>query len=214
MQFEIIPVTLFQSNCVVVWDPETRDGAVFDPGGEPHRILAFIEDQKIEVKGIFLTHGHVDHVSGTNKLREATGAPVYLHPADKPLAEHTSRQCIMFGIPAEEAPEVDRDLAEGDKLELGALKFEVLHTPGHSPGCVCFLFGGDQPLMVGGDLLFAGSIGRTDLPGGDMEKMKASLARIRELNEDLVVIPGHGPQTTIGREKSMNPYLRGGLSIW
>ena len=210
MQIAIIPVTMFQSNCVVVWDEETLDGVVFDPGGQPERILELLESRKIKVQAIFLTHGHVDHVSGTNKVKEATGAKTYLHKNDFEAAAHTARQCLMFGIPVEEAPKVDEEVDEGDSFTFGALKFEVLHTPGHSPGSVVYLFSEDEPLLVAGDLLFAGSIGRMDLPGGSEEQMTKSLERMKQLPDALVVIPGHGPQTTIGREKAVNPYLTGG----
>lgn len=214
MERHILPVTMFQSNCVIVWDAKTMDGLVFDPGGEPERIVRFIESSGISIKGIFLTHGHVDHVAGTNGVRDATQAKTYLHPADKPLAAQTPQQCTMFGIAMEQAPQIDIELKDDDKFEYGALKFEVLHTPGHSPGSVCFRFLGDHELMVGGDLLFAGSIGRMDLPGGDPQKMKTSLDRVSQLPEATVVIAGHGPETTIGKEKSRNPYLTGGMYLW
>jgi hydroxyacylglutathione hydrolase len=214
MQIHIIPVTMFQSNTVIIWDEETMEGLVADPGGDPERVNRFLNDQGITVKGIFLTHGHVDHVSGTNRIKEETGAEVWIHPADKPLADQTAQQCMMFGIPTEQAPEVDNELADGGTHSVGSLTFEVLHTPGHSPGSCCFYFAGDEPVLVAGDLLFAGSIGRMDLPGGNQEKMKESLSRITQLPDDVSVIPGHGPKTTIGREKTQNPYLAGGLLMW
>jgi len=213
MQIRLIPVTMFQSNCVVVWDEETMDGVCFDTGGEAERINAFLADEGIKVRGIFLTHGHVDHVAGTNKVKEATGAETYMHEDDKPIAERTSAQCQMFGIPTEEAPVVDHDVKEGDEFEFGSLKFNVLHTPGHSPGSVCYHFE-DAKLLVCGDLLFAGSIGRMDLPGGNQTQMKASLERMKGLDDGTTVISGHGPQTSIGNEKARNPYLTGGMLSW
>jgi hydroxyacylglutathione hydrolase len=215
MQIQIIPVTLFQSNCAIVWDEESMEGIVVDPGGEPERVRRFLEDQGITVKGIFLTHGHVDHVSGTNKLKEATGAEAWLHEADLPLAERTAQQCLMFGIPMEQAPVVEHGLEDGATFTFGALAFEVLHTPGHSPGSCCLYFAdADEPLLLAGDLLFAGSIGRMDLPGGDQQKMKNSLDRVAALPDGVTVVPGHGPSTTIGREKRQNPYLTGGIYAW
>jgi glyoxylase-like metal-dependent hydrolase (beta-lactamase superfamily II) len=214
MRVQVIPVTMFQSNCIVVWDPATMAGVVFDPGGEPGRILHAIETLGVTVKGIFLTHGHVDHVAGAARLKEATGAAVHLHADDLPIARAIGSQCLMFGIPIEAAPEPDHQLKEGDTFTIDALVLTVLHTPGHSPGSVAFQFTKDEPLLVSGDLLFAGSIGRMDLPGGDEGQMRASLARISTLPDSLTVLPGHGPGTTIGREKRTNPYLSGGLARW
>lgn len=214
MQVQLIPVTMFQSNCVVIWDEETLDGVVFDPGGDANRIVEYIESNKINVHAILLTHGHVDHVSGTNGVKEATGAKSYLHEDDWKTAEETPRQCLMFGIPVEDPPQVDEKIQDGDTFEFGTLKFEAMHTPGHSPGSTVFRFTEDPQLLVAGDLLFAGSIGRVDLPGGDESKMKESLAKMKELPDDLVVISGHGPQTSIGKEKRSNPYLTGGLLMW
>ncbi len=214
MQVRLIPVTMFQSNCVVAWDEITGDGVLFDTGGDAGRIIDFVRSKGIQVKAIFLTHGHVDHVAGTNRVKKELAVPVYLHPEDRPLADATSRQCLMFGIPMEDAPEVDHDLAEGEKFAFGSLEFTALHLPGHSPGCTAFLFSGEKPVLVSGDVLFESSIGRTDLPGGDMDKMKESLNRLKQLADDVVVVPGHGRQTSIGREKKLNPYLSESFSMW
>ena len=213
MQIRLIPVTMFQSNCVVVWDEQTMDGVCFDTGGEAENINKFLAAQGIKGKGIYLTHGHVDHVAGTNKVKKATGAEVYMHADDKPIAERTSSQCMMFGIPAEEAPGIDHEVNEGDAFEFSGLKFSVMHTPGHSPGSVCYYFA-DGKTLVCGDLLFAGSIGRMDLPGGSQAQMKASLERLKKMDNDITVISGHGPQTSIGNEKARNPYLTGGMLSW
>jgi len=215
MQVHVMPVTLFQSNCIVVWDDETLEGFVVDPGGDTDRIMGLVQRKKINVAGIFLTHGHVDHVAGSNKLKEATGAPVYLHPARRELAEMVPRQCAFFGMPMEEAPRVDKEMQEGDLFRFGAIECSVLHTPGHSPGGVCLYFPkSSPPLMITGDLLFAGSIGRTDLPGGSGDRMKESLDRVVKFPDDLRIIPGHGPQTTIGHERKRNPYLITGATDW
>ncbi len=215
MQTRVIPVTLFQSNCSIVWDELSMEGIVVDAGGDAERVAKFIAEEGISVKAIFLTHGHVDHVSGTNKLKDVTGAKAWLHPADNLLAEQTRHQCQMFGIPMEEAPVVDHALADGQQHTFGSLSFEILHTPGHSPGSCCLYFAdATEPLLVAGDLLFAGSIGRMDLPGGDQQQMKASLERIKKLPDATVVISGHGPGTSIGQEKKQNPYLLDGMHIW
>lgn len=215
MQARVIPVTSFQSNCSILWDEATMEGIVVDAGGDFERVAKFIAEEGISIKGIFLTHGHVDHVSATNKLKEATGAPAWLHPEDKPLAEQTRHQCLMFGIPTEEAPVVDHELADGQTHSFGGLSFEIMHTPGHSPGSCCLYFSGAaEPTLVAGDLLFAGSIGRMDLPGGSQQQMKDSLDRIKQLPDETVVISGHGPSTTIGQEKQRNPYLTDGTHIW
>ncbi len=212
-EFRVLPVTLFQSNCILVFVPGQPDVIIVDPGGEAKTITRTIEEHKLTPRAILLTHGHVDHVSGATPLKKRFDVPVYLHPEDKPMAQQIPNQCRLFGIPLEKAPEVDHPLAEGQTLTFGEISLEVLHTPGHSPGSVCFLVQGEPQVLLSGDLLFAGSIGRTDLPGGNGSVMQRSLDRVSKLAPGIRVIPGHGPETTIGREKRGNPFLTGGMYI-
>lgn len=212
MIVETLTVGEFQSNCVLLGCPATRQAVVIDPGGEGERILAALKARQLEVVRILLTHGHIDHVAGTAVVQRATKAPVSLHPADRWLYEHVPMQGMMFGLHAEAAPPLDEELQDGQQILFGAgLRLEVIHTPGHSPGGVAFHLP-DAKLAVVGDTLFAGSIGRTDLWGGDFDQL------IRSINERLMVldpatrlITGHGPDTSVEREKRGNPFLRGWL---
>jgi len=214
MQTVVMAVSLFQSNTILVWDEKTMGGIVFDPGGEASRILAEIEARKIQVKAVLLTHGHIDHVGAAAKVKEKTGAKVYIHELDAVMLKALAAQCLMFGVPIADAPSVDANVKEGDELTIDSLKLKVLHTPGHTQGSVVYQFLEPEKLLISGDLLFAGSIGRMDLPGGNEESMKKSLERMTKLPDDLTVIPGHGAKTTIGREKAGNPYLAGGMFRW
>ncbi len=213
LDFHVMSVTLFSANCILVTDPASRDTVIVDPGGEPDRIAREIRARNLKPVAICLTHGHVDHVSGATSLKQTFQVPVYLHPGDRLLASQVPMQCRMFGIPVEKTPEVDHPLDEGQLLSLGSVALRVLHTPGHSPGSVCFLAEQDPPVLLSGDLLFAGSIGRTDLPGGNGEAMMQSLRRVSEMEPRMKVIPGHGPATTIGSERRSNPFINNGIYI-
>lgn len=202
---------IFEENCFILGDPETRDAVLIDPGEEAELFLRRLETEGLTLRAVWLTHAHIDHVSGVATVVERTSAPVFLHPADRPLYGHVSEQAAMFGVRAITPPEPDHDLAEGDTVEVGSLQFTVRHVPGHSPGGVAFVGHG---VAFVGDALFAGSIGRTDLPGGNTQQL---LDGIREqlftLPDDTVVYPGHGPETTVGHEKRTNPFLTGEIRI-
>jgi hydroxyacylglutathione hydrolase len=201
-----LPVAPLGANCYLLACPETRRAAVIDPGGDVPDILAAVADERLAVEQILLTHGHFDHCYGAPELAEATGAPVWLHADDREMAEQPNPILMAcLGFEAKRVP-IDRTYAEGDTVSVGSLTFEALHTPGHSPGSVCLRVGDH---LVTGDTLFQGSVGRTDLPGGDATTLGRSLGRLRDLPDDLTVLPGHEGETTLGREKTSNPFLTG-----
>lgn len=195
-----------QTNCYIVGCEETKEGVVIDPGDEPERILAEVEKSGLTVKYILNTHAHFDHVMANKALVEATGAPLALHPLDLPLLRQNGG-AMFFGMTVSPSPDPDIELAEGDAIEFGTHTFQVLYTPGHTPGHVSF-YEAEVGIIFDGDVLFASGIGRTDLPGGNYETL------INSINEKLMVLPdettvcsGHGPVTTIGRERAGNPWL-------
>lgn len=196
----------FQENCYLVVDGESRHAVLVDPGDEPERLLAMIARAGVSLDAIWLTHAHLDHVGAINAVRRVHPVPVYLHPLDRPLYDRAAEVAATYGLPFDQPEPPDRELAGGDRLSVGGLRFEVLHTPGHAPGHVVFVGHGT---MLGGDLLFRGSIGRTDLPFSNGADMDASLARVSGLPPETVVHPGHGPATTIGEELATNPFLNG-----
>jgi len=195
----------FDNNVYIVACARTRQAAVIDVAFEPETVVAEVRDAGLEVRYLLNTHAHYDHAAGMKAAQEALGGDYYLHPDDRPLLDALTQQGAMFGLPPAEGPAVIHDLADGMRLPLGDETLEVIHAPGHSPGSVCFLW--DQTLW-GGDVLFAGSIGRTDLPGGSFEVLEASIrGRLFALSDDVQVLPGHGPPTTIGRERIHNPFV-------
>jgi len=194
-----------QVNCYVAACTETGEGVVIDPGDEAPLILELIKREGISLSEILLTHCHADHVGGVKSLADATGAPVRIHQADRFLLDGAVDHGRLFGLEIEKPPAPDGYLEGGDTVGFGKEALRVLHTPGHSPGGICFL--GDGEVFVG-DTLFAGSIGRFDLPGGSYEQLLESIStEILTLSEDIVVYPGHGPATTVGREKQSNPFF-------
>jgi glyoxylase-like metal-dependent hydrolase (beta-lactamase superfamily II) len=194
----------FQENAYLVVDEGTRRAVLVDPGAEPERLIAMVEESGAALEAIWLTHAHIDHIGGIVGVRRVFPVPIFLHPADRPLYDRGAVQAAFYGLPFDQPPAPDRALADGDVLLLGTLEFRVLHMPGHAPGHVVFV-GGDR--MLGGDLLFAGSIGRTDLPLSDPARMEQSLERVCALPDATVVYPGHGPPTSIGVERASNPFL-------
>ena len=193
MKLTALTVGSIETNCYIVYDEETKGAVVIDPGDDAALVEARIAALGLQVRAILLTHGHFDHGGDTERIRRLSGAPVYLHPADRALPSW-----LTHGLSA------DVDLHDGDELDFDGLRFRVLHTPGHTPGSVCFLCG---TLLFAGDTLFAGSCGRTDLPGGSWQDMAASLRRLAELDGDYTVYPGHGEPTTLDEERANNPYL-------
>lgn len=207
VSFQYFTVTPLEENCYVVWDDETRDAVVIDPGGEADLILTFLKDRALNVRLILNTHGHIDHIGANAALRTATGAPIGVHPHDAPmLSSRLLCGADWVGLPFEEHSP-DFLLAEGEAVGEGALRFEVTHTPGHSPGSV-MLHLPEAGLLFSGDLVFAGAVGRWDLPGGDQQTLFQSIReKFLALPDSTRVLPGHGPGTTVGYERRTNPYV-------
>ena len=209
MIHEIIPVGPLQCNCSIIGDESTREAMVIDPGDDIAGVLAIVRKHKLTVKQIVVTHAHIDHVGGATKLKQATGAPILLNQNDYALLKMLPVQAAWIGVAAPEAVTIDQPLADADTVRAGNLSATVMHTPGHTEGSVCLYFPAEQKLIAG-DTLFAGSIGRTDLPGGSFPNIMRSLhERVLALPDETVVVPGHGPTTTIGEERESNPFLLG-----
>ncbi|WP_137130476.1 MBL fold metallo-hydrolase [Rhizobium sp. FY34] len=211
LQAGIIPVTPFQQNCTLLFDTESREAVVVDPGGDVDTIVAIVQQQGVTVKEIWITHGHIDHAGGADELREKLGVPVIgPHKDDKPLLDilDTRAAALGFDIPARKLTP-DRWLEEGDVVSLGDHRFEIYHTPGHAPGHVIYV-NRDMQFSILGDVLFNGSIGRTDLPGGNHQQLLDSIRdKVLPLGDQMSFLCGHGPGSRIGDERRSNPYLRG-----
>ncbi len=205
----IIPVTPFQQNCTLLWCEATNRAVVIDPGGDLPEIEGAIAEAGVTVEKIWLTHGHVDHVAGAADLKAKLKVPIEgPHRDDLFLLQHVVESARTFGIQNAANVTPDRWLENGDQVQIGELTFDVLHCPGHSPGSVVF-FNPSQHLAIVGDVLFAGSIGRTDLPGGNHQQLLNSIRdRLLPLPDDVAIISGHGPTSTIGQERATNPFLQ------
>lgn len=207
MIHEILPVGPLQCNCSVIGDETTRDAMVIDPGDDIDDVLALIRKHSLQVKQIVITHAHIDHVGGAMKLRASTGAPILLNQNDYALLKMLDAQAAWVGMKAPGKVEIDQSVGQADTVHAGTITASVLHTPGHTEGSVCLYFPAEKTLIAG-DTLFAGSIGRTDLPGGSFEKIIRSLHdTLLALPDDTAVVPGHGRLTTIGDERESNPFL-------
>jgi len=202
-KLEVGPI---MANCYVLGCEETKEAVVIDPGDEADRILMALSESGLRVKYLVNTHGHFDHVGANARMKEITGAELLIHKDDELMLKDLSKAAATFGLRAENSPPSDRNLADGDKVTFGNITLTVIHTPGHSRGGICLYTKG---ALFSGDSLFAGSIGRTDLPGGDYDTLISSLKeKLLGLDEKTIVYPGHGPETSILQEKRMNPFLR------
>ncbi len=212
MKFVVIPVTPFQQNCTLLWCEETLRGAVVDPGGDLDRILAAVDKHGVTLEKILLTHGHIDHAGGAAALKRQTGLPIEGPQEEERFwIEQLGKQSQMFGFPQAEAFEPDRWLEQGDTVSVGSGELQVRHTPGHTPGHIIFFDPHTRVAMVG-DVLFAGSIGRTDFPRGDHATLIRSIRNeLWPLGDDVSFIPGHGPVSTFGQERRSNPYFGDGV---
>jgi glyoxylase-like metal-dependent hydrolase (beta-lactamase superfamily II) len=207
MIHEVLPVGMLQCNCSIFGDETTREAMVIDPGDEIASILEIVHRHGLTVKSIVITHAHIDHIGGAHKLKQATGAPVYMNPNDTGLQKMLHLQAAMLGMPPAENVDIDLPAKDGDTLVVGATEIHVLHTPGHTQGSICLWMPSENKLLAG-DTLFRDSIGRTDLPGGNGRQILQSIhEKLLPLPGETIVIPGHGDATTIQREKEFNPFL-------
>jgi glyoxylase-like metal-dependent hydrolase (beta-lactamase superfamily II) len=206
-----LPNGQFAQNCYLVADRRTRDAVIIDPGEEPSMFLAELDTRGWTLRGIWLTHAHIDHIMGVEAVRRATGAPIHLHPLDRPIYDALPQFGSWVGLQLDPPPPPDVALQHGVPLRVGQFEFDVRFTPGHSPGSVSFV---GHDMVFGGDVLFNGSVGRTDLPGGDPATLMASIqTQFLSLPDSTVVHSGHGPATTIGVERLTNPFLTGAFRL-
>lgn len=193
------------ANCFIFGCNKTKEAVVIDPGGDADRILLSLADSELKVKYIINTHGHFDHVCGNGKMKDATGADILIHPLDAPMLGMLSSNAAVFGISVENSPPCDQTIEEGETISFGNISLKVLHTPGHTPGGISLYTDG---IVFVGDTLFAGSIGRTDFPGGDFDTLISSIkTKLFDMEDDMRVLSGHGPETSIGSEKRFNPFV-------
>ncbi len=208
-EIETIPVTEYQQNCRVISNRTTLKALVIDPGGDLQKVSQFVKKKGLAVEAILLTHGHIDHAGAAEDLHQSWGVPIYAHRGDEFLLFNLEDHAKFFGSRAKNVQKIDHCLQDGETLDLIDLKIKVLHAPGHSPGSCCFLFRLSKWMVAVGDVLFAGSIGRTDLWGGNHNTLIQSIEeKLLVLSDDTIVMSGHGPDTTIGVEKRSNPFLQ------
>jgi glyoxylase-like metal-dependent hydrolase (beta-lactamase superfamily II) len=211
MILEMLTVGPFQENCYVLGDEASGVGAVVDPGDEAARIAMAVEQTGLEIGSIIVTHAHIDHVGAVAALVDEYSCPVLMHAEAEPMLEQVPTQAMMMGLRFGKVPTVDHHIGEGEMVEVGDLRLRPLYTPGHAPGHLAFYIE-EEGLVLSGDALFAGSVGRVDLPGGSMEVLMRSIEeRLMTLPDETRVYPGHGPQTQIGNERVSNPFLQGGM---
>jgi glyoxylase-like metal-dependent hydrolase (beta-lactamase superfamily II) len=202
----VFVVGAFQENTYLLSDPSTHEAVFIDPGDNGDALAGVVSSRDLKLSAIWLTHAHIDHIGGVAGIKRHFDVPVFMHPLDEPIYTRAAQVAEMYQVPFEEGPLPDKSLNEGDALRVGGLEFRVMHVPGHAPGHVAFV---GEGVVFGGDCLFAGSIGRTDLPFADPIQLDASLERLAALPPETRVLPGHGPETTIGRERMSNPFLNG-----
>jgi len=201
----MIVVGALETNCFLVYCEETQECAIVDPGAEGDKIFALISEKGFKPVVILNTHGHIDHIGANRDMKERFNIPLRIHSLDSPMLGETQQSELSFFLQASTSPPADSFVEEGDKIEIGKYSLDVIHTPGHSPGSVSFVGDG---FLLSGDTLFCQGVGRTDLPGGNWEEMVSSVKnKIFTLPEEMVVLPGHGPSTSIGREKNTNPFI-------
>ena len=211
MILEMLTVSPFQENCYVIGDEESMTGAIIDPGDEAARIALTVERVGLEISQIIVTHSHIDHVGAVAQLVDEYMCPVLMHNEAEAMLKTVPQQAMMMGMRFGKVPKVDRHVGDDEVLEVGSLRLRSLYTPGHAPGHLAFLVE-DEDTVFSGDALFAGSVGRVDLPGGSMEVLMRSISeRLLILPDETRVLSGHGPETTIGRERVSNPFLGGRL---
>jgi hydroxyacylglutathione hydrolase len=208
MIHEILIVGPLQCNCSILGDETSLEAIVVDPGDDIPRILSVLDKHNLTVRQIVITHAHIDHIAGAHRLKRVTGAPILYNKNDLPLVAMMDEQADWIGIPTPEVLPPDDTLDDGKRISVNGLTGSILHTPGHTQGSVC-LYLPDQSLLLAGDTLFAGSVGRTDLPGGNTQQLITSIhERLLTLPDEVTVIPGHGPRTSIGIERDSNPFLQ------
>ncbi|HET9624535.1 MAG TPA: MBL fold metallo-hydrolase [Kofleriaceae bacterium] len=207
---ETFPAGPLQCNCSVLACADTKQAVVVDPGGDLERIAEIVQHYDLAVCAIVHTHAHLDHIYGTRAVKQACGGAICLHRGDLHLYDGLATQCLRFGLPAHEVRPVDRFIDHGDTIQVGALALHVIHTPGHTPGSVCFEVSHEaRTIVFAGDTLFRRSVGRTDLPGGDAKALQRSIReRLYTRSPDAIVVPGHGASTTVGEEARANPFVR------
>lgn len=205
INYDLIVVGPLETNCYLVYCSKSLEAVIIDPGAEAEKLFPIIHELGLRLKAILNTHGHIDHVGANRDFKEKFGLPIYLHPADQALLQRSQQLELSLLLGAKEPPAPDVNLADGDLIEFGHISLRVIHTPGHTPGSVSFL--GDNYLFSG-DTLFCGGVGRTDLPGGSWRDLERSIReKILTLPDETVVLPGHGPATTVGEEKRSNPFI-------